>query len=125
MGLLTTTIGAYPKPEYVKLPDWFGNLDTSDPTRGWAEALNAMGDDINSILERGTHEAVNDQVDAGIDIPTDGEITRENYIHYHCRHLEGMDFKNLTEKNFAYWKLLLVTANGSWSSQNKGFVFSR
>ena len=82
MGLLTTTIGAYPKPEYVKLPDWFGNLDTSDPTRGWAEALNAMGDDVNSILERGTHEAVNDQVDAGIDIPTDGEIARENYIHY-------------------------------------------
>jgi len=69
MGLLTTTIGAYPKPEYVKLPDWFGNLDTSDPTRGWAEALNAMGDDVNAILERGTHEAVNDQVDAGIDIP--------------------------------------------------------
>jgi len=80
VGLLTTTIGAYPKPEYVKLPDWFGNLDTSEPTSGWAEALNAMGDDVNSILERGTHEAVNDQVDAGIDIPTDGEITRENYI---------------------------------------------
>ncbi len=47
MGLLTTTIGAYPKPEYVKLPDWFGNLDTSEPTSGWAEALNAMGDDVN------------------------------------------------------------------------------
>ena len=98
MGLLTTTIGAYPKPEYVKLPDWFGNLDTSTPTSGWAEALNAMGEDVNEILKRGTHEAVNDQVDAGIDIPTDGEIARENYIHYHCRHLEGMDFENLTEK---------------------------
>jgi 5-methyltetrahydropteroyltriglutamate--homocysteine methyltransferase len=23
---------------------------------------------------------------------------RENYIHYHCRHLEGVDFSNLTEK---------------------------
>ena len=98
MGLLTTTIGAYPKPEYVELPDWFGNLDTELPTKGWAEALNKMGDDTESILEKGTHEAVQDQVDAGIDIPTDGEIARENYIHYHCRHLEGMDFVNLTEK---------------------------
>ena len=114
MGLLTTTIGAYPKPEYVKLPDWFGNLDTSDPTRGWAEALNAMGDDVNSILERGTHEAVNDQVDAGIDIPTDGEIARENYIHYHCRHLEGMDFENLTKKTIrtGNYSSLLPTVRG-------------
>ena len=95
MGLLTTTIGAYPKPYYVSLPDWFDDLDKSLPTKGWAEA---MGKDAESIIEKGTHEAVRDQVDAGIDIPTDGEIARENYIHYHCRHLEGMDFVNLTEK---------------------------
>ena len=39
-----------------------------------------------------------DQEQAGIDIPTDGEVPRENYIHYHCRHLDGVDFSNLTEK---------------------------
>jgi 5-methyltetrahydropteroyltriglutamate--homocysteine methyltransferase len=98
MGLLTTTIGAYPKPEYVNLPDWFDDLDKAGPTEGWAEAMEAMGEKAAAILEKGTHEAVRDQVDAGIDIPTDGEIARENYIHYHCRHLEGMDFVNLTEK---------------------------
>ena len=43
MGLLTTTIGAYPKPDYIELPDWFGNLDTSHPTRGWAAAVSAIG----------------------------------------------------------------------------------
>ena len=98
MGLLTTTIGAYPKPKYVNLPDWFKNLDTSNPTKGWAEAKKAMGNEADLIITKGTHEAVKDQVNAGIDIPTDGEIARENYIHYHCRHLEGMDFDNLTEK---------------------------
>ena len=98
MGLLTTTIGAYPKPVYVNLPDWFDDLDTSEPTEGWSEAMEAMGKDAESIIEKGTHAAVRDQVDAGIDIPTDGEIARENNIHYHCRHLEGMDFVNLTEK---------------------------
>ena len=35
MGLLTTTIGAYPKPDYLDLPDWFsapGGTQTTDPT---------------------------------------------------------------------------------------------
>ena len=31
-------------------------------------------------------------------IITDGEIRRENYIHYHCRHINGIDFNNLTKK---------------------------
>lgn len=120
MGLLTTTIGAYPKPEYVELPDWFGNLDTSTPTQGWAEALNKMGDDTKSILEKGTKEAVLDQVNAGIDIPTDGEIARENYIHYHCRHLEGMDFVNLTEKTLrtGNYSSFLPTVRGRVKSRD-------
>jgi len=101
MGLLTTCIGAYPKPGYVRLPDWFNipaGPDTADPTRLWAAAMEALGDDAEDVITRGVGEAVRDQVDAGIDIPTDGEIPRENYIHYHCRHLEGFDFSNLTRK---------------------------
>ena len=46
MSLKTTTIGAYPKPDYVRLPDWFKNSDGPDcaePTRGWATALADMG----------------------------------------------------------------------------------
>ncbi len=101
MSLTTTCIGAYPKPGYVKLPDWF-NLpsgpDTSDPTRLWLEAMEAMGSEAPAIIERGIREAIADQVECGIDIPTDGEIVRENYIHYHCRHLNGIDFQHLTEK---------------------------
>jgi len=108
MTTLTTCIGAYPKPDYIKLPDWFNipaGPDTAEPTKGWQEALNAMGPDAEDILSRGTKEAVLDQVDAGIDIPTDGEIRRENYIHYHCRHIDGISFTNLTEqelRNGAY-----------------------
>ena len=102
MPILTTTIGAYPKPDYVRLPDWFtveDGPDTATPTAGWEAALAAMGDDADDILTRGTVEAVHDQVEAGIDIPTDGEIRRENYIHYHCRHLQGFDFQGVTEKS--------------------------
>ena len=101
MPLLATTIGAYPKPEYVRIPDWFSDpkgTDSTDPTRGWAEAMAKLREDRESILARGVSEAVSDQVGAGIDIPTDGEIPRENYIHYHCRHLEGVSFNRLEEK---------------------------
>lgn len=102
MSLVTTCIGAYPKPDFVKLPDWF-NLpagpDSADPTKHWAQAIADMGPDADRIIDRGIAQAVADQIEAGIDIPTDGEIVRENYIHYHCRHLNGFDFDQLTVKD--------------------------
>lgn len=101
MPLLTTTIGAYPKPSCVRVPDWFtvaDGLDTATPTREWARAVADLGTEAEAIFARGTAEAVADQVAAGVDIPTDGEVRRENYIHYHCRHLDGVDFERLTER---------------------------
>ncbi len=100
MALVTTTIGAYPKPDYVKIPDWFhcGGPDTDDPTSDHTAFLREAGEDVEEMLARGTREAVLDQVNAGVDIPPDGEIRRENYIHYHCRHVEGIDFDRPTEK---------------------------
>lgn len=111
MSLKTTAIGAFPKPDYVTLPDWFNNPegpDCADPTRHWATALANMGTEAEEILRRGTGEAVCDQVEAGIDIPTDGEIRRENYIHYHCRHLDGIDFDHLSGK---------ALRNGAYTAQ--------
>ena len=101
MTIPTTCIGAYPKPDCVELPDWFNipaGPDTAEPTKRWAAAMAQMGEDAEALISRGVEQAVKDQVDAGIDIPTDGEVPRENYIHYHCRHLDGFDFDNLTEK---------------------------
>ena len=102
MSLATTTIGAWPKPEYVRLPDWFTHPDgpdAADPTQGWSTAMATLGDDAETIIARGVGEAIDDQVGAGIDIPTDGEIARENYIHYHCRHIDGVSFERLEEKS--------------------------
>jgi len=36
-----------------------------------------------------------DQVSCGIDVPTDGEVRCENYVHYQYRHFEGFNFSNL------------------------------
>ena len=44
MPIETTCIGAYPKPDFIHLPDWFNipaGPDTADPTMGWASALAA------------------------------------------------------------------------------------
>lgn len=101
MPLLTTTIGAYPKPDFLPVPDWFrggAGTDTRRPTAGYLDALARMGDEAAALFARGTRQVIADQVEAGIDVPTDGEIRRENYIHYHCRHIEGIDFDRLTPR---------------------------
>jgi 5-methyltetrahydropteroyltriglutamate--homocysteine methyltransferase len=101
MALLTTTIGAYSKPDFVTIPDWFryhAGSGEPTPTERWAKVLEELGDQVEAMFARGTREVINDQLEAGIDIPTDGEVRRENYIHYHCRHLDGIDFENLSKR---------------------------
>jgi len=101
LKIKTTCIGAFPKPDYIALPDWF-NLPadkTSQATMAWQQAIEAMGTEAQATIDRGVAEVISDQVNAGIDIPTDGEIIRENYVHYHCRHLVGIDFETLTHKS--------------------------
>ena len=58
-----------------------------------------MGSKAGSLMLKAAKEVIQDQVECGIDIVTDGEVRRENYIHYHCRHLEGIDFNKLTKKS--------------------------
>jgi 5-methyltetrahydropteroyltriglutamate--homocysteine methyltransferase len=114
--MLTTTIGAYPKPESVPIKDWFqrdGGTDTAEPTAGYAETVRQYGARLEAILDRATLEVVREQIDLGIDLPTDGEIRRENYIHYHCRHIGGIDFESLTEKQMrGHYQARLPTITG-------------
>ena len=107
----TTVIGAYPKPNYLKVTDWFnatGGTDTANPTKLYEDEIRKMGNEAEAIFKKAASEVIKDQLDCGIDIITDGEIKRENYIHYHCRHLNGIDFNALTEKiartgNYKCW----------------------
>jgi 5-methyltetrahydropteroyltriglutamate--homocysteine methyltransferase len=114
--MLTTTIGAYPKPEEIPIRDWFqmeGGPDTPEPTAGYAETVRQYARRLEVILDRATIEVVREQVELGIDIPTDGEIRRENYIHYHCRHLKGIDFETLSERQMrGHYQALLPTITG-------------
>ena len=99
MSIITTCIGAYPKPDYVAIGNW---AETGAPDDGATRDFSYTQDSASSVpedlLQRATEDAIQDQLECGIDLPTDGEQRRENYIHYHCRHLEGIDFANLTRK---------------------------
>ncbi|MCH8113463.1 MAG: cobalamin-independent methionine synthase II family protein [Proteobacteria bacterium] len=110
MALLTTTIGAYPKPGYVPFSTGFeaGEDLRGHPTKTYDDYLKNRPDDAEERLDRATQEVVRDQVAAGIDIPTDGEIRREHYIYYHCRHLGGFDFGRLTPRTMR---------SGSWQAE--------
>ena len=99
MTIQTTCIGAYPKPEYITTGNWAeSDQQENKESRAFTYTNDQAGDVPNDLLDKATLEALQDQIDCGIDIPTDGEQRRENYIHYHCRHLLGIDFENLTEK---------------------------
>ncbi len=99
----TTCIGAYPKPEYVPIIDWFELEDGlvaegGEVTRRYTAVMKDANQKIEALFVKATREAIQDQLNCGIDIPTDGEQRRENYIHYHCRHLSGIDFNKLTSR---------------------------
>lgn len=103
MGLKTTCLGAYPKPDWLPVIDWFqvekGQTSAgSEVTKMYSKVTAKADADLEALLVKATGEAVADQIACGIDIVSDGEQRRENYIHYHCRHLKGFDFDNLTHK---------------------------
>ena len=98
MPIRTTCLGAFPKPDYVPIKDWFqvdlGQANYAD------EVVNKWTDDPahDATFHRATEEVVKAQIACGIDIPTDGEQRRENYVHYQCRHFTGFDFENLERR---------------------------
>ena len=110
MPLKTTTIGSYPKPDYTPISGWLANrgANRSQPTRTYSELLQQRQSNARELFDRATQEVVCEQVDIGIDVPTDGEIRREHYIYYHLRHVEGFDFDRLTTKTMR---------DGSWRAE--------
>ncbi len=100
MNLTTTCIGAWPKPANITTGAWAeaGSEIKPEQSRSFEYLTEASESDDVAALDEATCQAVLDQLTCGIDIPTDGEQRRENYIHYHCRHVQGIDFRKLTIK---------------------------
>ena len=75
MELPTTTIGSFPKPDFVPVRDWF--QDSYTPTY---DAFHFTTRERETLFALAIREVVEAQVQAGIDVPTDGEMRRENYV---------------------------------------------
>lgn len=121
MTIRTTTIGSYPKPDYVPVPDWHHakpeaetGRHPSNPTQLYSEYLRRRTEEGEDAFDRGTQEIVREQDELGIDVPTDGEVRREHYVFYHLRHLSGVDFENLSERQMRQggWTALVPTVRG-------------
>ena len=103
-SLTTTVIGSFPKPSYLPIEDWFdgarkdGGMNTERVTEEFTDYIEKKSDADEKLFIKATKEVISLQINAGIDVPTDGEVRRENYIHYHCRYLKGFDFKNLEHR---------------------------
>ena len=78
--LTTTIVGSLPKPPWLAVP-----LKLWAPWRLPAELLVAGQRDAVLI-------AVKEQEAAGIDIVTDGEQSRQHFVHGFLEHLDGIDF---------------------------------
>ncbi len=107
MPIPTTTIGAYPKPADAPVPMWsnMGEQRRAAPSMVYDALVGDQSAETKNALDRITRDVVREQVDCGITIPTDGEIRREHYVYYHCRHIQGIDFRHLSEK---------AMRDGSW-----------
>ena len=94
--LLTSVIGSYPRdPRLVGAdfnPRW---LLISSNKVGWENKENL---NLKTLQDEAIRWAVKEQEEAGVDVVTDGEQRRGNYILYHCQHLDGFDFTNKEEK---------------------------
>ena len=111
MPLRTTTIGSFPKPKSTPVNDWFmankseeerkaskGLLANWTPGQ-YEDALRQAGDSAEELFVAATKEIIDDQVNAGIDVPTDGEVRRESYVLYQCRRLNGVNFAEVTHRS--------------------------
>ena len=127
MPLSTTVIGSFRKPSYLQIPDWFQPAYAENSPREYNRFLQSFSStDIEELFIRAIREVIEIQSKAGLDVITDGEVRRENYIHYFCRKLNGFDFKSLclTSIRDDAATILLPQIVGEVSAQeNEGWVW--
>src|SRR5277367_3249862 len=81
----TTIAGSLPKPSWL-----------AEPNVLWAP-WKPSGDDLAIAKRDATLLAIKQQEDAGIDIVTEGEQSRQHFVHGFLENVEGIDFGKRVE----------------------------
>jgi 5-methyltetrahydropteroyltriglutamate--homocysteine methyltransferase len=99
----TTIAGSLPKPAWL-----------AEPNILWPP-WKSSGDELAAAKRDATLLAIKQQEDAGIDIVTDGEQSRQHFVHGFLDNLEGIDFGRRVEigiRNNRY-KAIVPTVTGA------------
>ncbi len=91
----TTVIGSYPQPSWLIDHDLL--VKKGVPRTRATDLWRVAADELEEALDAATLLAIHDQVRAGIDIVTDGEIRRESYFNHFANALDGVDRERLGE----------------------------
>ena len=98
----TTVAGSLPKPSWL-----------AEPNKLWP-AWRLSGADLEAGKRDATLLAIKEQEDAGIDIVSDGEQSRQHFVHGFLEFVEGIDFDRKVEmgiRNDRY-KAMVPTVTG-------------
>ncbi len=82
-GLLTTTVGSFPKPDYLVR------------ARNQHSAGRLGAEELHALERKATEEVIRLQEDIGLDILVDGEMARGDMVAYFAEQLEGMEIGGL------------------------------
>lgn len=93
--LATTVVGSYPQPGW--LVDRAMLVRKGVPRTRAEDVWRLDGEDLADALDAATLLAIHDQVRAGLDIVTDGEIRRESYFNHFATALGGVDRQRVGE----------------------------
>src|SRR5256714_8855916 len=81
----TTIAGSLPKPAWL-----------AEPNKLWPQ-WKLSGDELAAAKADATLLAIKQQEDAGIDIVTDGEMSRQHFVHGFLEFIDGIDFAHKVE----------------------------
>jgi 5-methyltetrahydropteroyltriglutamate--homocysteine methyltransferase len=81
----TTIAGSLPKPSWL-----------AEPNRLWAP-WRLSGAELDAAKRDATLLAIKEQEDAGIDVVSDGEQSRQHFVHGFLEHVDGIDFARQVE----------------------------
>src|ERR1700739_2198137 len=98
-----TIAGSLPKPSWL-----------AEPNKLWAP-WKLAGDELRCAKLDATLLAIKEQEDAGIDIVSDGEQSRQHFVHGFLEFVDGIDFNQKVEmgiRNDRY-KAMVPTVTGA------------